>query len=428
MLAEIDGIINVQIGENEPGVALAIVKNGEVLHCKGYGLAHLEWNQPVGPDTVFYVASLTKQFTASAILLLEQQGKLRTDDLITKYLPNYPTHEHEITIAHLLSHTSGIFPYNEVEGFFEHYCQYPLSHEAALALFQDVPLQFEPGTRFRYNNSGYYLLGLIIEAITGKSYEEFLRGEIFLPLNMSHTYYMHNESIIPRRAEGYIITERGCQHRPYLDMSVPYAGGALGSTLEDMVRWETALYTGSLLNRESLERMYTPVQLANGDMATYGFGWHLESYRGHRMAHHSGDMAGFLCFMVRFLDDGITIILLSNGSNRNMETLLRQVAQQVLGLSPLKHEPVVLEERVLKRVLGTYAINQHVRATIVQEGEKIMLPLFQVELLPLNEQLFCFANDHEIEVRFSELGEQGFATMTVHLPFQSFSATRVANE
>jgi CubicO group peptidase (beta-lactamase class C family) len=245
---------------------------------------------------------------------------------------------------------------------------------------------------------------------------------------MSHTYYMHNESIIPRRAEGYIITERGCQHRPYLDMSVPYAGGALGSTLEDMVRWETALYTGSLLNRESLERMYTPVQLANGDMATYGFGWHLESYRGHRMAHHSGDMAGFLCFMVRFLDDGITIILLSNGSNRNMETLLRQVAQQVLGLSPLKHEPVVLEERVLKRVLGTYAINQHVRATIVQEGEKIMLPLFQVELLPLNEQLFCFANDHEIEVRFSELGEQGFATMTVHLPFQSFSATRVANE
>jgi hypothetical protein len=195
-----------------------------------------------------------------------------------------------------------------------------------------------------------------------------------------------------------------------------------------MVRWETALYTDSLLNRENLERMYTPVQLANGETAAYGFGWRIESYRGHRMAHHNGDMAGFLCFMVRFLDDGITIILLSNGSNRNMEVLLRQVVRQVLGLSPLKREPVALEERAVKKVLGTYAINQHVKAAIVQKGEKIMLPLFQVELLPLAEQLFCFANDHEIEVRFSDPGGQGFETITIHLPFQSFSATRVANE
>lgn len=184
MIAEIDEIVNAQIGKDEPGVAVAVVEEGELVRCKGYGLANLEWSIPVQPDTVFRLASLTKQFTAAAIMLLAQQGKLRIGDPITTYLPDYPMHGREITIAHLLTHTSGITPYNDVEGFFERYSRNPLSQETAVALFKDLPLQFEPGTRFKYNNSGYYLLGLIIEAVSGKSYEEFVREQLFLLLKM----------------------------------------------------------------------------------------------------------------------------------------------------------------------------------------------------------------------------------------------------
>lgn len=229
--------------------------------------------------------------------MLEQQGTLRLDDPLTKYLPDYPTHGREITIAHLLTHTSGIIPYNEVEGFFERYTRNRFSHEDFIALIKDLPLEFELGTRYKYNNSGYYLLGMIIEVVTGKSYEEVIQQQIFAPLGMKHSYYIWNETIIPRRVSGYIKTEQGYQHAPFLDMSVPYAGGALGSTLEDLLQWDAALSEGRLLKKETLERIYTPVQLLDGSTAAYGFGWRIGTYRGHRVAYHQGDINGFISIL-----------------------------------------------------------------------------------------------------------------------------------
>ena len=196
----INAILTTEIDTQGPGAAVAIVKDGSLLYCKGHGLANIEWGMPIAPDTVFALASITKPFTATAILLLEAQGKLRLDDLITVYVPDYPMHGYDITITHLLTHTSGIKSYTSLDGFGEHLSKRDLSHDELIALFKDHPLEFEPGSQFRYNNSGYLLLGRIIEAVSGMSYEAFVRTQIFQPLGMMQSYAMGNESIIPHRA------------------------------------------------------------------------------------------------------------------------------------------------------------------------------------------------------------------------------------
>jgi len=424
MIAEIDEMVNTLIGEQEPGVAVAVVKSGQLVHGKGYGLANLEWNIPVQPDTVFRLASLTKQFTATAILLLEQQGRLRTDEPLTHFLPNYPTHGHSISVAHLLTHTSGISPYNEVDNFFELYARKRLSYADVLNLIQNLPLEFEPGTRYKYNNSGYYLLGMIIEAVAGRSYENFLQEQVFTPLGMKHSYYLWNEALISQRAGGYIKTEHGYQNAPFLDMTVPYAGGALGSTLNDLVRWDAALDQGHLLNKEILERMHTPAQLRDGRTTEYGFGWGIGDYRGHRVAYHQGEINGFISFLARFLDDAVTVILLSNSNGRDVEILCRRIIRQVLEIPPLNHKITHLELHDLKMMIGTYTLGKLFKCVVQQTENKIILHPFNVELKPIQKTMCCFAHDHEIEVRFSDQEDQTFRTMTIHFPFSPLTLTR----
>ncbi|QBD75877.1 class A beta-lactamase-related serine hydrolase [Ktedonosporobacter rubrisoli] len=427
MMIEIDEIVNAVIGVEEPGVAVAVVKRGRLVHSKGYGLANLEWNIAIQPNTVFRLASVTKQFTATAILLLEQQGKLHLADSLTKYLPSYPTHGHEISIWHLLTHTSGIKPYNEVENFFELYCRRQLSHADVVDMIKDFPLEFAPGTRYKYNNTGYYLLGMIIEVVSGKSYEEFIQTQIFAPLGMEHSYYMWNEKIIPQRASGYSKLEQGYQHAPFLDMTVPYSGGALGSNLDDLVRWDAALREGRLLKKEALERMFTPAQLLDGSRAEYGFGWGIGEYRGHRVAYHQGDMNGFITFIARFLDDEITVILLSNSHGSDIETLFRCIVRQSLALPPLIQKTSSLEPEAIMRMVGAYTLAGMFQfmVEVEQADDTLMLRPFNVELKPLNETTCCFAHDHEIELHFSDEGAQGFSTMAICFPFSPLPLTRV---
>jgi CubicO group peptidase (beta-lactamase class C family) len=188
MLTEIDQIVRQEIDLQGPGVAIAVVKEGKPVHIEGYGVANLEWDCPIRPDTVFRLASITKQFTATAIMLLEHQGKLRLDDSITIYLPDYPTHDRTITITHLLNHTSGIKSYTSLDIFVTDIAKKDMSPADLLAYFKNLPLEFEPGTRFLYNNSGYHLLGLLIEKLAEMSYEQFIQQFIFQPLGMNHSY------------------------------------------------------------------------------------------------------------------------------------------------------------------------------------------------------------------------------------------------
>lgn len=424
MIAEIDEIVKTVVGEQDPGMAVAVIKNGQLAHGKGYGLANLEWNIAAQPDTVFGLASLTKQFTAAAILLLERQGLLRLNDPLTHFLPNYPTHGRTITVAHLLTHTSGIVPYNEVDNFFDLYMRKRFSHEEVLALFQDLPLEFEPGTRYKYNNSGYYLLGMIIEILSSKRYEQFLQEQIFTPVGMKDTYYMWNEALIPRRAGGYVKTEQGYRIVPYLDMTIPFAGGALGSTLTDLVRWDAALEQGQVLSKQMLKRMYTPAQLADGTTTEYGFGWGVGDYRGHRVVYHQGEINGFITFLARFLDDAVTVVLLSNANGRDIDPLFRRIVREVLTIAPLNQEGFPLDPDARKRMTGTYTLGKLFKCAVEQTEHQMILHPFNVELLPIEEMVCCFAHDHEIEVRFSDPQDHAFGTLTLHFPFSPLTLMR----
>src|SRR5579863_6201097 len=302
MLTEIDQIIRQEINCQGPGVAIAVVKDGKPVHVEGYGVANLEWDCPIRPDTVFRLASITKQFTATAIMLLERQGKVRLDDSLTTYLPDYPTHDRTITITHLLNHTSGIKSYTSLDNFVKDIMKKDVSHDELLAYVKDLPLEFEPGTRFLYNNSGYHLLGLIIEKVAEMSYEQFIQQYIFQPLDMNHSYFMHNETIIPRRATGYVKKKDGYQQAEYLNMMIPYSAGSLGSTVEDLILWDAALREERLIDMATHERMYTPLQLADGQTEEYGFGVGITTYSGHRLIHHGGGIPGFHTFIARFID------------------------------------------------------------------------------------------------------------------------------
>jgi len=412
----IDAILATEIDAQGPGAAVAIVKDGSLLYCKGYGLANIEWGMPIAPDTVFALASITKPFTATAILLLEAQGKLHLDDLITAYVTDYPTHGYDITITHLLTHTSGIKSYTSLDGFGVYWSKRDISHDELIALFKDHPLDFEPGSQFRYNNSGYLLLGRIIEVVSGMSYEAFVRTQIFQALGMMQSYAMGNESIMPHRACGYVKVQTGYQRASYLNMKLLLAAGDLGSTVEDLVRWDSALREYQLLDQATLERMYTPAQLLNGQRTDYGFGWGIADYYGHRVAQHLGGIDGFSAFIARFLDDATTIIILSNLADLDTEKLTRRISSIVLEISPLTRIPITVDGALLDKASGTYDFyGGHLE--IVRDGDKLMFrgPLTS-QLLPINESTFYALVDEEVEVRFENDEGQSFQRFTFRTP------------
>lgn len=337
MISAIDSIIEASIDPQGPGLAVAVAQNGDCLHCKGYGLANMEWSTPVTTDTVFRLASLTKPFTATAILLLQQQEKLNISDPITSYFPDFPADWNSITIEHLLTHTSGIKNYNDLDGFIRIWSRADLSPRELTTLFADLPLECVPGSQFSYTNSNYVLLGLLIETLSGMSYDEFIRTHIFAPLGMNRSYYMLRGSIIPRRAAGYVRASqnnpyayRGYLHAPFRSVTTSYSSGGLGSTLEDLLIWDNALRANTLLDKELQKRITTPALLSNGQSSTYGLGWYIEDQLGHRVAYHPGDIEGFSTLMVRFLDLPITLILLANLSGWDLSSLAMKIGQSLL--------------------------------------------------------------------------------------------------
>ena len=426
MLTDIDQIVLGEIDLQGPGVAVAVVKDGMPIHIQGYGMANLEWECPIRPDTVFRLASITKQFTATAIMLLEQEGKLRLDDPITRYLPGYPTYERNITITHLLNHTSGIKSYTGLENFIRDIAQKAMSSSDLLAYFKDLPLEFEPGTRFLYNNSGYHLLGIIIENIAGMSYEQFIQQRIFQPLQMNCSYYMHNETIIPRRADGYEKTAEGYRHAFYLNMEIPYAGGSLGSTVEDLVRWDAALREERLIDAATQERMYTPVQLANGQTEAYGYGFRIAEYEGHRLIGHGGGIPGFHTFIARFIDDQAMIAVLANAPEINVEKITRKIARSLFDLPATTRRPITLNPAQLAKAVGSYTDEDGSPIEIVLNGEQLTLrgPL-EDNLRPLSETVYYASEDEEFEVHFADEQDGVFHTLILLIPiYRTVTASR----
>src|SRR5215470_14866012 len=245
-----------------------VAENGKVIYKGGFGLANVEWGIPNAPDTKFRLGSITKQFTATVILQLVEQGKIKLDAKLTDYLPEYRKDTGDkVTIHHLLTHTSGIPSYTSQPGFFENVSRNPYKVDDFVKKYASGDLEFEPGSKYTYNNSGYFLLGAIIERVTGKPYEQVLKENIFNPVGMKNTGYDHHDTIIAKRATGYSQTPDGYTNAAYLDMSIPYAAGSLYSTVEDLYLWDQALYTDKVLSAQSKALMYKPF------LEEYGYGW-----------------------------------------------------------------------------------------------------------------------------------------------------------
>ncbi len=302
-----------------------VARKGEILLSKGYGWADRDNQIPNTPQTKYRIGSTTKQFTAMAILLLQDLGLLQVQDLICNYIPECPDSWQEVTLHHLLTHTSGIPDLTEFPDF-KAFKGLPSTPEQTIARFKDEPLDFQPGEKWHYSNSGYVLLGYIIEQAAGQSYQVFLQQNIFDPLQMTYTGYDHNDGSL---ATGYTGRDSHWETPDYIDMTLPYAAGGLYSTVEDLYRWDQALYGEQFVPEESLKLMFTPYVKTTFTGLHYGYGWFIGQMNNHQAVSHGGGIDGFVTEIRRYIDDRVTIIILSNRQTTNIPQIADQISRAV---------------------------------------------------------------------------------------------------
>lgn len=305
-----------------PGLALAVIKDGQLVIAKGYGFANIEHQVPVKPETIFQSGSMGKQFTATAVMMLVEEGKLNLEDRITKYFPDGPEAWRNITLRHMLTHTSGMTDYPE-----DFDLRHDYTEDELYQRIKPIPLAFQPGEKWSYSNLAYVMLGILIHKVSGKFYGDFLQERVFKPLEMTTARVISEADIVPNRAAGYRVADGQVKNQSWVSPSLnTTADGALYLTIYDMAKWDAALYTEKLLKKSSLEQMWTPVKLNSGKTHPYGFGWSLGEVRGHRIIEHGGAWQGFKAHIARYVDDKMTVILFANQIRANQTKLAHGVA------------------------------------------------------------------------------------------------------
>lgn len=294
-----------------PGASVLVMKKGENIYRNAIGFANLELEVLMKPEHVHRIGSITKQFTAVAILMLWEQGKLDLQDPITKFIPDYPTKGKTITVEHLLTHTSGIKSMTGMPGFFEQ-AKNDISTTEMMDYFKNEPMDFDPGEEFRYNNSGYYLLGVIIENLSGKTYADFIQANIIGRTGMHNSHYGGFQKLIPMRADGYEAQGEQYVNAAYLSMTQPYAAGALVSNVDDLYNWYKALFSYQLIKKETLEKAFEPYQLNNGEYTEYGYGWGVGTLYGSPKIEHGGGIPGFLTQCIYLPEEELFVVVFSN--------------------------------------------------------------------------------------------------------------------
>lgn len=393
LTAEFDKILTEQFKPDETGCAALVAKNGQVIYRKAFGLADLELNVPMQPDMVFRIGSVTKQFTAIAILQLMEQGKLSLQDEITKYLPDYPMHGHSITIEHLLTHTSGIKSYTNIPEF-RTMMRTDMAPMEIIEKNKALPMEFAPGTKWNYNNSGYIILGYIIEKVSGKTYAEYLQENFFTPLGMTGSYYGDNTKIIKNRASGYQPGEGGTVNADYLSMTLPYAAGSIMSTVDDLYKWNRALHSYKLVKKETLDMAHTPYKLADGKPVGYGYGWSLSELQGSRTIEHGGGINGYLSFAVYLPDEDVFVVLLSNSNGKAPEFNSLRMAAIAAG-KPLPSTELKLSEEAMKEYTGIFADEEGTERSITLDEGSLKSSRqggTMRKLIPVEKDKFLFEN------------------------------------
>lgn len=367
-----DQILAKNYPSGEPGASALVVRDGKVVLRKGYGLANVELGVPNSPESVFELGSVTKQFTGAAILLLAEQGKVKLDDEITKYLPDFPTHGQKITLEALLTHTAGIPNYTDMAEWIPRVRE-DMPLDTLIALFKGKPLDFNPGTKWSYSNSGYILLGAVIEKASGKSYERFVEDEIFQKIGMKSSRYGSPTEVIPNRAYGYDKGDEGYRNAQYLSMTQPYAAGSLMSTVDDLALWDRALSEETLLRRASLDRFFVPAKLASGMNTHYALGWGVGEIGGKQVQAHGGGIFGFVTMVVRVPSEKLFVAVLSNnpGAAQAPEGLARSIAAKALGQPYEDRKGIQLPDADLRGYVGVYQFDDEAKRIVTYDDGKL---------------------------------------------------------
>ena len=348
-----------------PGAAIAVIKDGKIIKAEGYGLANVELNVEARPETVFKIGSVSKQLIAAGIMLLVEEGKVGLADKLSKFLEGTPASWQEITVRHLLTHTSGIV--REAPGFD------PLKIQPDADVIKTayaLPLRFAPGEQWEYCNVGYFALAEIIRKVTGKPWSEYLNERLFLPLEMKTTRTTTTTELVENRANGYVWRDGKLQNADTYFALRP--SGAFLSTVLDLAKWDAALYSDKILKQATLSQVWTPVKLNSGATHPYGFGWELSSVAGHKLVHHGGSLPGFRAQFSRFVDDKLSVVVLTNGDNADPNLMALGIAALYLpGLIP-ERTVAKIDPNLLDSYTGQY---QHpsVVFTVTRAGDKLLL-------------------------------------------------------
>ena len=412
------------LADRVPGAALAVVRSGVPVLTYCHGMADLEWRQPVTPTTVFRVASLTKPFTALAILLLADEGLLDIDEPIAKYLPDHPDHWQAITIRHLLTHTSGIPNFVLRPGFAGRTSRIDHTDADVRALFATLPLDFEPGSRYGYSNSGYRLLDMIAAEVSGTKFADLLADRVFVPAGMTDSRVLTDADIVPERASGYRRVEGGFANAPYVSLTVPGGAGGVGSTLADLLRFDAALRHGAFSDVRLHERMFRPVRLNGGRTEGYGLGWALSTYRGRHIKHHAGGIEGFSCLYLRIPEEDASVVMLTNLELFQCAAPARRLIDRMLALPQADPTPVDLPQSVLNGRTGTYA-NTTAEFTVTAKPGCLLVTMGDGahRMRPISETTYVAETDGDLVLRFHDDDPDGAATM--EFPLWSCTGYRV---
>lgn len=421
--SKIDSMLTSVYPNNGPGISILIAKNGKTVYKKAFGKSNLELNTVMTPNNVFQIGSITKQFTAVSILMLQEQGKLKIEDEITKYIPDYPTNGKIITIYHLLNHTSGIKGRTPVGN-----PKVVREDKTAVELidyFKNLPANFDPGEQFRYSNSGYIILGRIIEIVSGQSYEDFIEKNIFDKLGMTSSFYGSNKEIITNRASGYQHQNDKYVNSDYMSLTLPYSAGSILSNTDDLLKWQNAINANTLIDSISLKKAISPSTLNNGKKIPYGYGWRIGYLNGSPVIAHHGSTLGYSSSAIYLPKENVYVVSLTNCNCKNIfktSEINAKIAAIAIGkpitkTSSKAKKEIVVDSKILRQYIGEYELGTNLIINITYEDSAIYIlapnQSKSVKLFAKQENYF-FVKVSEAEITFNANTEGEIISLTLN--------------
>jgi CubicO group peptidase (beta-lactamase class C family) len=409
--------------------AVLVMKDNKVLFTKGYGMADVSSSEPNTPETKYLICSVTKQFTAAAVMQLSEKKLLNLNDPIVRYLPDYPQPAADkVTIYHLLTHTSGIAEYTDLPQFEEMYDR-PARLEDVVTIFKDIPLLFEPGSEWRYSNSGYYLLGLIIEKVSGEAYGEYMRKHVFEPLGMSNSSFPHGFMDLPGSARGHTFDSAGSLvPEAAVHSNLPYSAGGLYSTVGDIAKWDRSLRNGILLSPESLSRMFTPYK------GHYGCGWFIDTLYGHQLVFHGGGGGGFRSSFMRFVDEPFCLVVFGNNDAGSVDRIGNGLAAIAYGQPydvPTIKTSIAMDSRILEDYVGAYEAGPDKYRLVTREGDSLFVQRTSGARSLLHAEAkdkFFHDSDHTVTITFVRDAADKVTEQIIHRNGRDERARRIEGE